>query len=68
MSPRFSTDDDGDETGFRIFGVIGYINPARDHWPMINLRLGIYGDWWPLPVERIFETPLRLRDFNAVSE
>jgi PRTRC genetic system protein A len=68
MSPHFSPDDDRDEAGFRIFGVIGRLNPAQDHWPMINLRLGVYGDWWPLPVERIFETPLRLRDFNTVSD
>lgn len=65
MPARFSRADDSDETGFRIYGVIGNINPARDHWPMINLRLGVYGDWWSLRADRILEMPLRLRDLNA---
>lgn len=64
----FSTDDDKDETGFRIYGVIGRINPARDWWPEINLRIGVYGDWWSLPAERIIEMPPRLLDHNAIHE
>jgi PRTRC genetic system protein A len=68
MSPHFSLNDDKDETGFRIFGVIGHLNPAQDYWPMINLRLGVYGDWWALPADRILEMPLRLRDYNSDKE
>jgi len=65
MPPRFSPEDDRDETGFRIYGVIGSLNPARDYWPAINLRLGVYGDWWPLQADRILEMPQRLRDHNS---
>lgn len=68
MPATFSLDDDHDETGFRIYGVIGKINPARDYWPEINLRVGVYGDWWPLPAEMILEMPVKLNDCNAESE
>lgn len=68
MQATFSPDDDHDETGFRIYGVIGKINPVQDYWPEINLRVGVYGDWWPLPAERILEMPVRLNDRNAESE
>lgn len=68
LPARFSSDDDKDETGFRIYGVIGSLNPARNYWPVINLRLGVYGDWWPLQAGRILETPLRLRDYNEEPE
>jgi PRTRC genetic system protein A len=65
LRPVFSPDDDRDETGFRIYGVIGSLNPARDYWPAINLRLGVYGDWWPLQADRILEMPPRLLDHNS---
>jgi hypothetical protein len=68
MSPDFSPDDDEDETGFRLYGVIGNINPQWDHLPMINLRLGVYKTWWPLLADSILEMPPRLHDLNAVSE
>ncbi|MCI0392146.1 MAG: hypothetical protein MOB07_25730 [Acidobacteria bacterium] len=68
LPARFSSDDDKDETGFRIYGVIGSLDPARDYWPVINLRLGVYGDWWQLQADRILETPLRLRDYNEEPE
>ncbi|SRR6266498_323695 len=66
--PEFSPDDDKDETGFRIYGVIGKLNPASGWWPAINFRLGVYGDWWPLPADRILEMPLKLRDHNFREE
>jgi PRTRC genetic system protein A len=61
----FSDDDDRDETGFRIYGVIGHVNPARHYRPSINLRLGVYGNWWPLPAARVIEMPPWLRDRNS---
>lgn len=64
MPALFSSDDDRDETGFRIYGVIGSLNPARDYWPVINLRLGVYGDWRQLQADRILEMPPALRDHN----
>jgi PRTRC genetic system protein A len=64
MPARFSPDDDRDETGFRIYGVIGNLNPRSAHWPKINFRLGVYGDWWSLPADRIVEMPVDLIDCN----
>lgn len=68
MPARFSPDDDRDETGFRIYGVIGNLNPHSAHWPKINFRAGVYGDWWPLPADRIIEMPAELIDCNAQDE
>ncbi len=65
MPAEFSPDDDRDEAGFRIYGVIGNLNPRSAHWPRINFRVGVYGDWWPLPANRIIETPAQLIDCNA---
>jgi PRTRC genetic system protein A len=68
MPAKFSPDDDSDETGFRIYGVIGSINRRLAHRPKINFRIGVYGDWWPLPADRIIEMPPRLIDCNATDE
>lgn len=68
MATRFSPDDDRDETGFRIYGVIGNLNPRSAHWPKINFRAGVYGNWWPLPANRIIEMPVELIDCNTQDE
>jgi PRTRC genetic system protein A len=68
MPAKFSPDDDRDETGFRIYGVIGNLNPRFAHWPKINFRVGVYGDWWSLPADRIIEMPVELIDCNAKDE
>ena len=68
MPAEFSPDDDRDETGFRIYGVIGNLNLRAAHWPKINFRVGVYGDWWPLPADRIIGMPAQLIDCNAKDE
>lgn len=68
MPAEFSPDDDRDETGFRIYGVIGNLNPRSAHWPKINFRVGVYGDWWSLPADRIIEMPVELIDCNEKDE
>ena len=68
MPAGFSPDDDRDEAGFRIYGVIGNLNPRSAHWPKINFRVGVYGDWWSLPADRIIEMPVELIDCNAKDE
>ena len=50
MSAFFSATDDRDETGFRFYAVMGHIFTR----PEIRLRLGIYGDHWPVPVTALF--------------
>ena len=68
MPAEFSPDDDREETGFRIYGVIGNLNPRSAHWPKINFRVGVYGDWWPLPADRVIEMPTQLIDCNTKDE
>lgn len=68
MPAEFSPDDDREEAGFRIYGVIGNLNPRSAHWPKINFRVGVYGDWWSLPADRIIEMPVELIDCNAKDE
>jgi len=53
MSPFFSRTDDQDETGFRIYAVIGNIHTH----PAIRARIGIYGHHWEIPAGWIFDLP-----------
>ncbi|MGH9842066.1 MAG: hypothetical protein ACREEM_25210, partial [Blastocatellia bacterium] len=68
MPARFSPDDDRDETGFRIYGVIGNLNPRSAQWPKINFRVGVYGDWWPVRAGCVIEMPAELIDCNTKDE
>jgi PRTRC genetic system protein A len=53
MEPFFSTDDDKDETGFRIFAVFGLL----DSQPCVMARIGIYGYCWHLAAGDVFVLP-----------
>ena len=58
----FSTTDDKDEQGFRIYGVVGRLDAML---PELTLRLGIYGHFAPLKWSQVFDGPppgLRLID------
>ena len=46
----FSPQDDEDQKGFRFYAVMGHIYTR----PSICLRIGIHGDWLPLPVTALF--------------
>jgi len=61
MPARFSPTDDKDETGFRLYGVIGRLPEA----PEIRLRVGVYGYFWEIPASWALELPECLRDCNA---
>ena len=50
----FSATDDGDEQGFRIYGVVGRLETAQ---PELALRLGIYGHFAPLDWRQVFDGP-----------
>lgn len=50
MRAFFSTTDDADEQGFRIYGVIGGLNKS----PELNLRIGVYGHFAPLRFAEVF--------------
>jgi hypothetical protein len=53
MGAFWSGTDNGDEQGFRAYGVIGRL----DERPEIRLRLGVYGYWFPVPVSQLFDGP-----------
>ena len=48
----FSATDDGDEQGFRIYGVVGRLGAPL---PELALRLGIYGHFAPLDWQQVFD-------------
>ncbi|MBU0494619.1 MAG: Mov34/MPN/PAD-1 family protein [Chloroflexi bacterium] len=62
MGCGFSGTDNRDEKGFRFYGVIGHIYTR----PQIRLRLGVYGDFYPVPVTALFTSSV-LADTHAAS-
>jgi PRTRC genetic system protein A len=58
MEPFFSTTDNKDEQGFRVFAVIGKVNEQ----PEIRVRVGVYGNYWNIPASTIFDLPEDIRD------
>jgi PRTRC genetic system protein A len=61
MPPDFSETDDKDETGFRLYGVLGDLDQA----PKIRLRVGVYGYHYEIPASWAFEVPHGLMDCNS---
>lgn len=62
MAPVFSKTDDQDETGFRIFAVVGML----DRQPCITVRVGVFGHFCTIPAEWVFEMPCWLVDYFSV--
>jgi PRTRC genetic system protein A len=60
MKARFSSTDDADESGFRLYCVIGSLL----HQPEIRLRVGCYGYFWEIPASWVFDLPAGLLDCN----
>jgi hypothetical protein len=58
MDPFFSPTDNKDEQGFRIFAVIGKVNEE----PLILVRVGVYGNYWNIPADLVFDLPEEIRD------
>ena len=50
----FSKTDDGDEQGFRIYGVVGHLD---DPEPELGLRVGVYGHFAPVEWPQVFDGP-----------
>jgi PRTRC genetic system protein A len=53
MGAFFSPTDNRDEQGVRFYAVIGRIFTR----PEIQVRLGIHGDFWSVPVSSLFDSP-----------
>ena len=62
MEPFFSTEDDKDEIGFRIFAVFGLL----DTQPCVMVRVGIYGYCWNLTAGDVFVLPEGVMDFTEL--
>ena len=61
MAPFFSSTDNRDEQGFRIYAVLGYIHRR----PTIRVRVGIYGHFMEIPACWAFEMPGVIADALA---
>ena len=59
MSAFFSDTDDAEETGLRIYAVIGRVDqPVVD----IRVRVSVYGHYWTIPYEWVFEQPVEVQN------
>ena len=59
MEARFSSQDNLEESGFKIYGVIGRIFTQ----PILRLRVGIYHRlFWEIPADWVFEMPPQILD------
>jgi PRTRC genetic system protein A len=54
MGAWFSGTDDKDETGLKVYGVVGNL----DKTPIVRLRLGVYGYYMPLAWKEVFDGAL----------
>jgi hypothetical protein len=64
MPSFFSPTDDQDEVGFRLYAVIGDIFEA----PKISVRVGVYGQFWHIPADWVFELPKYFKDNHNLME
>ncbi len=58
FSPFFSPTDDQDETGFRIYAVIGDVDKA----PAMSVRVGVYSHYFNIPASTVFDLPDGIQD------
>jgi PRTRC genetic system protein A len=61
MTARFSSTDDADEVGFRVYAVLGEIFTR----PTLRVRVGLYGHYWEIPATWVFQLPHRVTDAHA---
>ena len=60
MRAFFSSTDDRDEQGFRIYAVLGKIFAD----PELLVRAGCQGTFWVIPADWIFELPPHIRGYS----
>lgn len=67
MPAFFSNADDVDETGFRIYGVLGRVNTTK---PEIQMRVGLFQHCWNIPAKTVFdiEPDFFMTDISVLSE
>lgn len=60
LGARFSGQDDRDEkTRARLFCVIGFISSDE---PEIRVRIGVFGHYFEIPAEQLFDLPEKIYD------
>ncbi len=59
MPPFFSSQDNRDEQGLKLFVVVGKLEDAR---PSVKLRVGVYGYFEDLPLADVFDGALFVND------
>ena len=64
LEPQFSSADDDDEMGFRLYAVLGHIAKL----PKLKVRVGLYGYRWGIPGREIFDLPDEIYDAKAIEE
>jgi PRTRC genetic system protein A len=66
MPAFFSTADNVDETGFRIYGVLGRVNTTK---PEIQMRVGLFQHCWNIPAKTVFniESDFFITDVSVLS-
>lgn len=63
LAPLFSSQDNRDETGLKLYGVVGDL--VRQ--PTVQIRVGVYGYFMPLIWSDVFKGSLiGVRDFNEI--
>ncbi|MBD2180308.1 hypothetical protein H6S82_00780 [Planktothrix sp. FACHB-1355] len=63
LPANFSVQDDSEESGFKIYGVIGTIFSQ----PTLRLRVGIYHQvFWEIPAYLVFDIPTKIYDATLV--
>lgn len=56
MTARFSGDDNNEDQGFRVYGILGEFGKT----PVLRLRIGVFGYFWEIPADKVFEIPAGL--------
>ena len=64
LPPNFSSADDGDEVGFRVYAVLGHVSKI----PKLKVRVGLYGYRWEIHAREIFDMPDVIRDAKEIEE
>lgn len=54
MPATFSRKDDRDETGLRLYGVVGHLNDV----PVVQIRVGVYGNFYGVAWDKVFSGSL----------
>ncbi|HAJ60249.1 MAG TPA: hypothetical protein DCP31_14110 [Cyanobacteria bacterium UBA8543] len=63
LPANFSAQDNSEESGFKIYGIIGTIFSQ----PTLRLRVGIYHQvFWEIPAHLVFDMPPKIYDATLV--